>query len=115
MPKIKQIKNYTKENGKEPFTLWLESLDKRLKAKVTVKIKYLQVGNYSNCSILKNADGVKEARIKTASGIRIYFAEDNEEIIILLAGGDKDTQDNDIQKAKEYWQDYKQRRNTKDE
>lgn len=107
---MKQIKIYAKENGKQPFSDWKNSLDKTLKQRVYSKIIQLQNENYSDCSILKDSDGVKEARIRTASGLRIYFAEDNNEIIILLAGGDKDTQARDIERAKEYWQDYKQRR-----
>ena len=101
---------YKKENGREPFVDWINSLDKTLRIKVQVKIAKLENKNYSDCSILKDADGVKEARIRTASGIRIYFAEENNKIIILLAGGDKDTQTRDIEKAKEYWNDHKQRR-----
>lgn len=45
----------------------------------------LENGNSSDCSILKGSDGIKEARIRTASGLRIYFAEKGQEIIILLA------------------------------
>ena len=81
-----------------------------MQSKIISKAINLQEGNYSNCSILKNCDSIKEARIITASGLRIYFTEENNQIIILLIGGDKDTQKKDIQKAKEYWNDYKQRR-----
>jgi len=67
----------------------------------------LIAGNYSNCSVLKNSDGVKESKINTSSGIRLYFAEDDQDIILLLMGGDKDTQKKDIVKAIKYWNDYK--------
>jgi len=39
-------------------------------------------------------------------GYRVYFAEDGDEIIVLLIGGDKKTQGRDIEKAKEYWRNY---------
>lgn len=101
---------YQKQNGREPFTDWINTLDKPLKVKVQIKIAKLERGNYSDCSILKGTDGIKEARIRTASGLRVYYVEEDQQIIILLVGGDKDTQKKDIQLAKEYWQDYKQRR-----
>ncbi|MGD9581653.1 MAG: type II toxin-antitoxin system RelE/ParE family toxin [Vampirovibrionia bacterium] len=100
---------YKKHNGKKPFLDWLNALDTNLKIKVQTKIRKLENNNNSDCSILKDTDGIKEARIHTASGLRIYFAEKDQQIIILLAGGDKDTQKKDIKLAKEYWQEYKQR------
>lgn len=110
MNPVKKIKRYQQSNGNIPFNAWINKLDKPLKIKVQGKIVKLEHGNYSDCSILKGAEGIKEARIRTASGIRIYYAEEDQQIIILLAGGDKDSQTQDIQLAKEYWQDYKKRR-----
>ena len=107
---MKQLIIYTKLNNQKPFENWVNGLDNTLQERVDHKIVQLTNGNFNNCSILKNADGVKEARIRTSSGLRIYFTEENNQIIILLVGGDKDTQKRDIEKAKEYWQDYKQRR-----
>lgn len=51
-------------------------------------------------------DGVFEMKIPHGRGYRVYFAEDGDEIIILLVGGDKKTQSRDIDKAKEYWRNY---------
>jgi putative addiction module killer protein len=50
-------------------------------------------------------DGVFELRMDTGPGYRLYFGIDAEKII-LLTGGDKNTQDSDIQRAKQYWEDY---------
>ena len=97
------------KNAETPFITWLESLDKKLRAKVISKTLHLQEENYSNCSILKDAQGVKEARIKTASGLRLYYTEEGNQILLLLIGRDKDTQKKDIKRAKDYWSDYKQR------
>jgi len=54
--------------------------------------------------------GVSERRIHWGKGLRIYFGQDGETIIILLGGGAKATQDRDIKRAAESWTDYKQRR-----
>lgn len=48
-------------------------------------------------------DGIRELRINYAKGYRVYFKEKKGKIIILLIGGNKSTQQNDIEKAKEIW------------
>ncbi len=63
-----------------------------------------QGGSKKSIKALK--DGVFELKIPQGPGYRIYFAEDGNEIIILLIGGDKKTQGRDIDKAKEYWRSY---------
>jgi putative addiction module killer protein len=55
-------------------------------------------------------DGVLEARLDFGPGYRIYFALDGPRMILLLLGGDKSTQSNDIRDAKSHWQDYKERK-----
>lgn len=45
-------------------------------------------------------------KIDFGPGLRVYFAEDGDTIVVLLCGGDKSTQSKDIEKAREYWIDY---------
>ena len=45
-------------------------------------------------------DGIRELKIDYAKGYRVYFKEFDKKIIILLCGGDKSTQQGDIDKAK---------------
>ena len=53
-------------------------------------------------------EGVQELRIHHSSGYQVYFSE-QEETIILLLGGNKRTQTNDIKKAKQFWAEFKER------
>jgi len=54
-------------------------------------------------------DGVQELRIRFGPGFRIYFEREGDSIVILLSGGDKSTQVRDIDRAQEYWRDYRSR------
>lgn len=53
--------------------------------------------------------GVFEIKIDRGPGYRVYFGEDGKFLILLLIGGDKGSQDQDIKKAKEYWRLYAQK------
>jgi putative addiction module killer protein len=48
-----------------------------------------------------------ELKEKISGGVRVYLGEDGNNLIILLLGGDKSSQKNDISKAMQYWQEYK--------
>ena len=68
----------------------------------------LGLENFSNCKSVRA--GVHECRINFGPGNRVYFGKDGERIVILLGGGTKQRQQNDIQLALERWEDYKQRK-----
>jgi len=55
-------------------------------------------------------EGVQELRIAFGPGYRVYLGQESDSLILLLCGGDKSTQSKDIQTAKNYWQDYKNRK-----
>ena len=67
---------YKKENGVYPFKNWLNSLDEALKVKVQAKIYKLQNNNYSDRSILKGTEGIKEARIRRIPNRKIQGSYD---------------------------------------
>lgn len=78
---------------------WLKSLkDKNAAAKIKVRIRRMQEGNFGDVKPVGN--GVSEMRIHCGKGYRVYFINRNNEIVILLCGGDKDTQQEDIKVAK---------------
>lgn len=105
---MKEIKNFKLDNSKQPIKIWLDSLDKTIKARITKRIESLQEGYYGDYKIIDNE--IKELRFNFGSGYRIYFHETNNIIILLLCGGDKSTQSKDIKKAKEHlkiWREQK--------
>jgi putative addiction module killer protein len=63
----------------------------------------------SKKSIRALKDGVFEIKINYGPGWRVYFAEENSSIILLLLGGDKSSQEKDIQLAKKFWRAYAQK------
>jgi putative addiction module killer protein len=83
------------------FDKWLSKLkDFRAKAKILFRIQKLENDeHFGYCEPVGN--GIRELKIDYAKGYRVYFKESDGKIIILLIGGDKSTQQKDIEKAKE--------------
>ncbi len=101
----KQIVFYQDDAGNEPFTQWIEHFsDPRTRRRILQRLVRIQSGNYGDYKSLK--DGVFELRLTFGSGYRIYFGEDGDTIVVILFGGDKSTQQQDIEKAKAYWKEY---------
>lgn len=103
-----EIFRYQLEDGKEPVTEWLKSLkDKQAQAKIRVRIKRLEAGNFGDCDTV--GEGVQELREHIGAGYRIYFGRHGKTVVILLCGGSKKSQAADIKNAKVYWEDWKRR------
>lgn len=102
------IEVYSTETGKEPFTIWLEGFnkDKKTKLSILMRIQRLREGNIGD---FKNFDGLYELRINLGPGYRIYCSKIERKLILLLGGGDKSTQNQDIKKCKSYLEDHKRR------
>ena len=104
--KPRELVEYETENGKSPFSEWLSNLkDINARALVRKRLNRIRLGNFGNTESV--GDGVYELKIFYGPGYRAYYALDGETLVILLCGGDKSSQGKDIQKAKEYWQDYR--------
>ncbi|WP_419770935.1 MAG: type II toxin-antitoxin system RelE/ParE family toxin [Candidatus Marinarcus sp.] len=84
----------------ETFFKWLKKL-KDVQGKVAIlrRIERIKEGNFGDYKIIDS--NISELRIPTGPGYRVYYTKHNEEIIILLIGGDKSTQSDDIDKAKQ--------------
>ena len=101
----KQVVVYQTENGKEPFNEWLDSLkDTKTVARIISRLGRVELGNYGDAKSV--GEGVKELRYTFGAGYRVYFAEVDNTIVLLLCGGHKSSQKRDIKTARRYWQDY---------
>ncbi len=91
--------------GLSPFGAWFSGLEPRAAAKVTGALYRLEQGNFSNVKAV--GKGVAEYKIDFGPGYRIYFGQEGSEVVILLGGGSKKTQEKDIKTAQMLWQEYK--------
>ena len=93
-----KIRIYTDTDGHAPFEYWLEALPDRIaRAKIRARVARVESGNFGDCKLLR--DGVSEMRIDYGPGYRVYFMRRGFALVILLAGGNKSTQDADIARA----------------
>ncbi len=76
--------------------------DTKTRAIIRTRLNRVRMGNFGDSKSL--GDDVYELRVHYSPGYRIYFAEWDGTIIILLCGGSKRSQNRDIRRAKEYWQ-----------
>lgn len=81
------------------FEKWLEKLkDFRAISRITARIESARRGNFGDCKPVGR--GVSEMRVFVGKGYRLYFIQNGDTVYILLNGGDKSTQQQDIKKAK---------------
>jgi putative addiction module killer protein len=93
-------------NKTPEFQKWMQKLkDFRAKVHILSRLTQVEGGNLGDFKSVGN--GVLEMRINYGPGYRLYFAKDGESIVLLLIGGEKSTQDQDIIKAKNIWQGIK--------
>ena len=102
------VREYLDRDGRSPYAIWFDRLNPRAAAKVTTGITRLAQGNFSNVKGL--GQGVFEYKIDFGPGYRVYFGKDGDHLVILLAGGAKKRQQQDIQAALLRWLDYKKRK-----
>src|ERR1700678_1813511 len=87
----RDVKKLELQNGLVPFDEWFDSLrDRRMRVAVDSRLERVRAGNFGDC---KSVDGgVFELRIALGPGLRVYYGLHGREVVILLGGGDKNSQ-----------------------
>ena len=84
----------------DEFARWLSGLrDNRAKQKIVTRLQRLKFGHFGDVEPI--GGGLSELRIHEGQGYRVYFRQNGQEIILLLCGGNKKTQQRDIRRAHE--------------
>ena len=108
MPEVhpREVQRYVAVDGEVPFDNWCDSFrDRKIPTIINKRLNRVILGNLEDCKSV--GEGVFELTIDYGPGFRIYFGEVGTTIILLLCGGDKITQEQDISQAIEYWTDYR--------
>ena len=88
------------------YSKWFDKLkDGKAKAKIDVRVRRIAAQDHFG-DFKPVGDGICELRIDYGPGYRIYYTKRGEEIVLLLIGGDKSTQQSDIKRAKQILANY---------
>ena len=103
-----EIRHYLTRNQKDVYMEWRRKIrDTKAGISVDRRVNRIELGNFGDHKPCR--DGVWELRIDVGPGYRVYYAISGAEIVLLLCGGDKRTQDADIDRASENWLDWQRR------
>ncbi|MEK7885554.1 type II toxin-antitoxin system RelE/ParE family toxin [Burkholderia contaminans] len=103
-----ELLRYQRDDGREPFTEWLNAVrDKLAQARIRERLRRVQTGNFGDCESV--GEGVIELRVHVGASYRVYFGRYGGALVLLLSGGDKSSQPADIRRAKEHWSNWKRR------
>ena len=103
-----ELRYYQTATEERPFVEWLQALkDRQARTRVEARLARVAAGNLGDIETV--GEGVMELRIDWGPGYRVYFSRLGQVIVLLLCGGDKRTQQKDIERAKDYFKDYKAR------
>lgn len=99
---------YTDLAGNEPFTQWVAGLDTASRARIFARLDRVENGNFGDHKAISS--GLSEFRFQFGPGYRVYFGTVKNTLVILLAGGDKKTQKQDIKRAQQLWDEFLRRK-----
>ena len=98
------VREVLDDSGRSRFRNWLLGLDRAVRARIQARILRFEMGNLGDLKHL--GGGVWGARLAFGPGYRVYLGKSERDIVLLLLGGDKSSQTEDIKRATEYWAKY---------
>ncbi len=99
---------YETDAGRRPFVEWFEKLDGRRQASVRRRLRAIEEHDHlGDCSSLRG--GLYEMRLAGRIGLRVYFANIDGAIVLLLGGSGKSDQQRAIKRARERLKDFRER------
>lgn len=103
-----RVEHYLTANEKDLYIDWLGRLrDRQAKVAVVRRVARIEQGNFGDHRFCR--EGVWELRVDMGPGYRVYYALAGRCVVLLLCGGDKDSQDADIDRAVCCWRDWQRR------
>ena len=103
-----ELRYFQTVDGRRPLLEWLSGLaDKEARARILARLAVVAAGSLGDARSV--GEGVLELRVRWGPGYRVYFARDGQVAVLLLCGGDKRSQAQDIKDAKDYFNDFKRR------
>jgi putative addiction module killer protein len=102
------IRHYHNASDVDVYQEWLDGIrDRSTRVRITRRVDRIKDGNFGDHEPCR--DGVYELKMDFGPGYRVYYSKVGETLVLLIGGGDKSTQDKDIDKAVANLQDYKRR------
>ena len=103
-----EIRRYVTRAGRVVFSEWFAELaDRNARARIADRLDRLEEGNFGDSKPL--GGGLFELRVHYGPGYRVYYTMIGQTCVLLLCGGDKRKQSSDIERARDYLRDYKER------
>ena len=107
-----QVVRYISSSGVDYFGSWFEKQTLETRARIQARIDRVELGNFGDHRSV--GGGVFELRVHWGSGYRVYYGRDGDLLVVLLAGGAKKRQAQDIERAIRNWNEYKQEKRSAD-
>jgi putative addiction module killer protein len=98
------VREYLTSEGVSLYRRWLATLDLSIRARVEARVFRFESGNLGDHKSV--GGGVWEARLNFGAGYRLYFGRPGRNTIVLIVGGEKQSQVADIERAKRVWADF---------
>ena len=99
------VREYLTADGKNPYRDWLDTLDVTPRARIQARVLRFSTGNLGDHKSV--GGGVWEARLAFGPGYRLYFGGEGPSVLLLLGGGSKRSQTDDIKRVKRFWSDHR--------